>query len=193
MKGIDNALHHAQCVVRILRGDASALDAMQTDADGFYRSFAAIAFSIPALLFMYVLDAREMIATVPGAGMGRLISLYAFIELVAWFLPVIIFAFILGPLGLRERFSPLVVVRNWGTMVLNYLAAAFRVPELFAPIAPGVSAFFYIVLLGIVLWAALRLTRVALNTSFGMAALFVFGEVALLFGLISLFQPALPS
>lgn len=117
---VSYALHHLKCLIAILRGDRSALEAMDLSADGFWRSFSAIPLALPAYLLMWLQSARELAAAGETRSLGVLVLLLAVIDLAAWIVPLLVSALALRPMGLASRLVPFVSVQNWFGLLLSY-------------------------------------------------------------------------
>lgn len=192
MNAFDYAFHHIECVLRMMRGDESALDDMDISADGFWRSFAAIAFSVPALFFSWVIYSRQLVGEgAPGSVIGY-VGVQGVLEISLWLLPLVILAFVLPPLGYGKRFSHLVIMRNWAAVIFNYLFAASTVVELIAGSAgAGLASLFVLVLIVFAISISIRLTRMALQCPPPLAIMLVLVEfIAMLFLAITLYEIA---
>ncbi|WP_349363708.1 MAG: hypothetical protein ABL307_16420 [Roseitalea porphyridii] len=190
MISLDYAFHHLESVFGIIVGRPGALDRMDISAEGFWRSFSAIVVALPALFFIWVITATTNVAAAPGSNLGALVATEAILALVGWLLPVAVFAIILKPLGLSHRFAHLVIVRNWANAFFSYMMAALFVPYLGLPQGHAVLGFLGIVLLVVVLVAAVRLMRAALDCSPPTAIAFVAGELLISVGLAVYVAPS---
>jgi hypothetical protein len=199
MNFFDYAFHHVGCVVRIVRGDAGALSDMDISADGFWRSFEAIIAALPALLFAWVVEARQIQMEGIGGSMASLVSRLAFLELVFWVLPIIALAVVLPPLGFGKRFSQLIIARNWLSAAISYLYVLVPMTEfaLSSGAENEITPWLTLAIMIIMIWAAIRVTRVALATTGIVAFAFVFAETLVtfplaisLYGLMGLYPPA---
>lgn len=176
MINLDYAFHHVECVAAAIAGRPGAIERMDISADGFWRSFSAIAVALPAMFFVWVMNARTNQADMPTAGIAPLVAGEAVFELVVWLLPIPIFALILRPLGLGHRFVHLVIARNWANALFSYVIAALYVPYLVVGDDNGAMMMLGGVLMVLILIAAVRLTRAALDSSLPLAIAFIAGE-----------------
>ena len=191
MINLDYAFHHLECAVRIMAGRREALDDMDISADGFWRSFSAIAVALPAMFFVWVVSARQTQATLPTHSTGGLIAAEATFELVMWLLPVLVLAVVLRPLGLSHRFSHLIIARNWSGAVVSYAVAAVFLPQLVLSPENGFVLVLYILLLMALVLFAVRITSAALDTGLATASAFVAAELIAGLMLASLYYGAL--
>ncbi|RKF08489.1 hypothetical protein DEM25_000345 [Oceaniradius stylonematis] len=176
MINLDYAFHHVECVAAAITGRPGAIERMDISADGFWRSFTAIAVALPAMFFVWVMNARANQAEMPSMGVAPLVAGEAVFELVVWLLPIPVFALVLRPLGLGHRFVHLVIARNWANALFSYVIAALYVPHLVVADDNGAMMMLGGVLMVLILVAAVRLTRAALDSSVSLAMAFIAGE-----------------
>jgi hypothetical protein len=179
MNFFDYAFHHVGCVMRLLRGDMAALSDMDISADGFWRSFEAIPAALPALIFAWVAEARQIRAEGSLDSVGSLIARMAMLEIVFWLLPILVLAVVLRQLKLGHRFSHLIIARNWLAVLTSYIFVAVPLAEMAINGGGASGAAFLLTLLAIVLalWFSVRITRVALSVQTVTAVAFVAVEV----------------
>ncbi len=190
MIDFDYGFYHIERVLRIVRSDAAALNDMDITSDGFWRSFAAIIWALPAMFFSWVVEARDLIMEGVQLTMVRIVIFSAIIELVLWFLPIFVLALILKPLGFAHRFSHLIIVRNWLTVPIVYAYIVIILLGLtFGTIAPLVLLAFIFLL--VVVGIQIRVTRIALECDMVVAAALVVGEFMILIAIMFYLQSAL--
>ncbi|MBO6640011.1 MAG: hypothetical protein JJ920_19080 [Roseitalea sp.] len=177
MINLDYAFHHVECVAGVMTGRPGAIERMDISADGFWRSFSAIAVALPAMFFVWVMNARANQAEMTTLGIAPLVAGEAVFELIVWLLPVPVFALVLRPLGLGHRFVHLVIARNWANALFSYAIAALYVPYLVVADDNGAMMMLGGVLMVLILIAAVRLTRAALDSSMALAIAFIAGEL----------------
>ncbi|MCI5077717.1 hypothetical protein [Oricola sp.] len=184
MNFLDYALHHIACTVRLVRGDAAALDDMDITVDGFWRSFEALPAALPALIFSWVVEARQLQAEGLTVPLGSILGRMALLELVFWIAPVIVLAFVLNMLGLGRRFTHLIVARNWLAAFGSYLFVVIPLGELTTGSGPG-EFWVWMTLFAIMLmlWFSTRVTRQALDAPLTTAIAFVGVEAAVTYPL----------
>ncbi|WP_421854410.1 hypothetical protein [Oricola sp.] len=185
MNFFDYAFHHIGCALRIVRGDARALADMDVSADGFWRSFEAIVAAFPAMLFAWVVYARQIQAEGSLDPTMSIVTRLATLEIALWILPVIVLAVILPPLGFRHRFSHFIIARNWLGAALAYLFVIVSLAQLVLERGgeqSPVTMLLALIAIAVAFMASLRVTIAALATTGGIAFMFVFAEwVALIF------------
>lgn len=179
MNFFDYAFHHIGCVMRLLRGDTAALSDMDISADGFWRSFEAIPAALPALIFAWVAEARQIRAEGSLDPVGSLVMRMALLELVFWILPIVVLAFVLRQLKLGHRFSHLIIARNWLAVLTSYIFVSVPLIEMATSGGQTSSATLLLTLVAMVLalWFSVRVTRVALSVQPVVAVAFVAVEV----------------
>ncbi|MEL6920167.1 MAG: hypothetical protein AAFO77_03965 [Pseudomonadota bacterium] len=189
---IDYAFHHCECVTRIVRGDASALNDMDLSVDGFWRSFGAIALSIPALFFTWVASARDLAVGGYTGSMPSLLARQAGLDLFLWLMPVLALALLLPALGLGRQFTQLIVARNWLSLIIAYVVAALTLIDMFIPDeGDGLMITLYILVLLASVWVFARVTLVALDGQRAAAFSLVAAEVLIIFLLAGVLSAAL--
>lgn len=179
MNFFDYAFHHVGCVIRLLRGDTAALSDMDISADGFWRSFEAIPAALPALIFAWVAEARQIRAAGSLDSVGSLIMRMALLELVFWVLPIAVLALVLRQLKLGHRFSHLIIARNWLAVLTSYIFVT--VPLIEMAVSGGktsdVTLLLTLLAMALTLWFSVRVTRVALSVQPVVAIAFIAVEV----------------
>ena len=181
---IEYALYHCECVIRIIRGDASAFAKMDISTDGFWRSFQAILVSLPAMFFTWVIFGKDLLAEGVVGGIGSVVTRQAIIDMVLWLLPLVVLALALPPLGLGKNYTGLVIARNWLSVIVAYLVAAISLLYMLAPVAANLLfALLFLILLLASIWMFLRITMAALPENHGIAYAAVAIEVLVVFTL----------
>jgi hypothetical protein len=106
---------------KILKGDPQGMRHFDVSVDGFWRSFGLI---VPLLVPVLVGVAAERSLILSRTGMDPRDFpnlLFVAMQLVsyagAWFGFPLLLAAIAGPLGISGRYSPLVVARNWSSVL----------------------------------------------------------------------------
>ncbi|MEM9574089.1 MAG: hypothetical protein AAF870_02540, partial [Pseudomonadota bacterium] len=179
MFDFDYGFYHIERIWRIVRGDEPALDEMDISSDGFWRSFVAIIWALPALFFSWAFDARDLIGHGVELSMVRIVIYSAIIEMLLWFLPVILLAFVLKPFGLAQRYSHLIIARNWLSVPIVYAYVVIMLLGMFLGNSTPVVLFAFAFLLAAI-WIQIRITRVSLQCEISLASGLVIGEFLLL-------------
>ena len=112
-------------IYELMRGDEAGLNHLDLTTSGFWRSFWALAYAIPAFCFFWILDRDVHLLQHPDAeiGAGFFVRSAAadVIGLVAALASVALAA---RPLGMTDRFAQWVIATNWLTLPVSYLLAA---------------------------------------------------------------------
>ena len=190
MIDLDYGYYHIERVWRMVAGDETALEDMDISADGFWRSFGAVAFALPAMFFSWVADARNLVFNGVERSVAQLVFANAVLEMVLWLVPILILAFVLKPLNLAHRFTHLIIVRNWFAVPIYYLYAVLALPSL---VIAGwdLPPFLPLVVLFVMVWIQIRLTRMSLKCAPHIASALIIGEVIFAIMLLLYLQNAL--
>lgn len=160
---------------RLMTGRRDGLELLDLSADGFWNSFFAIVVAVPALGLGWVALANEL----GGGAFGSRLSIFlrlAFVDFLAWVIPIVVLALAARPLGIVQRFVPYVVASNWGSALLVWLLAPLSLIELVwtgeSQILDALALIFFLVTLAL----SWRLTNGAVAKG-PMVASWVFGIV----------------
>lgn len=201
MPSFEEVQYYFSAVWRTMTGHPEALNDLNTDADGFWRSFYAILISLPPMLIGWVEIAARLTEGTEGgdATALRLINTVKLgaIDMIVWLLPLLIIGFLSRSLGLERRFSTYVVATNWTTALFAWIYAPLSFLNLLLPDLSPVFAGIGFGLFLATLVLSYRLTRAALQRPHSFAAPFfisvVLGSIMLTIILQNLagFMPAL--
>ena len=177
MVSSDYVFGHLALIGRMLGGDRAANDDMDITAEGYWRSFWAIPWSIPAMLFVWTISARS--ADHPAQNMTPVMRVLAdaISDIGLWIVLVAVFTLVLPKTPFAGRTVAFVVARNWLTLVMNYLLAAAFLPAL---VAGPDAEFIGWLLLGIfvvLIIAYVRVTALSLKTNVFVGLALVAAEV----------------
>lgn len=114
---------------KLLRGDPQGMRHFDVSVDGFWRSFSVLFALLPPVLVSVaaerklVMTSRAMDATDFPTVFFTVMQLLSYA--LAWYGFPLLLAAIAGPLGLSNRYAPLVVARNWSSLlgILPFLVA----------------------------------------------------------------------
>lgn len=172
MPSFEEIQYYFSAVWRTMTGHPEALNNLNTDADGFWRSFFAILISLPPMLIGWVEIAARL--TDGDETALRLINTVklATIDMIVWLLPLLIIGFLSRSLGLERRFSTYVVATNWATALFAWIYAPLSflnllLPDL-SPVFAGIGFSLFLATLAL----SYRLTRAALQRPHSFAAPF---------------------
>ena len=165
----------------LARNDARGFSRLDLTADGFWRSFAAILYALPAFLVSWVnyRDAYvEAAGPVARTGLGFFLRL-ALIDILNWLVPILVVALIAAPLGLAANFGRWVIASNWLSLPVAYVTAiplflTLAIPG-FAPVGAIVSLVFF----ALVVAAFFRVTRLSFDGDATVALAITIGLVVL--------------
>ncbi|MEX0344795.1 MAG: transporter [Rhizobiaceae bacterium] len=103
---------------RLMMGRPEGLDLLDISSDGFWNSFFAIILAVPVLGVTWVNYTNEIAGPDDNlASRVGIVALFAFVDLAAWIIPIIVLALAAGPLGIGDRFVHYVIASNWGSVI----------------------------------------------------------------------------
>lgn len=163
----------------LFRGDRGALNAFDSSYDGFWRSFAVILVLAPFYVIVFLAEQRLILDDPLEAPVtfsaGAFLFWKSMSALVDWVALPILLAFLAKPLNFANRYTLLVVARNW-TSILAILPYAL------------VSLLFITGLLppGGLLWASLLLMLILLRFRYQVFSAALGGPTSLVVGFVAL-------
>ena len=172
MPSFEEIQYYFSAVWRTMTGHPEALNNLNTDADGFWRSFYAMLIALPPMLIGWVeIAARLTDADETALRLINTVKL-ATIDMIVWLLPLLIIGFLSRSLGLERRFSTYVVATNWATALFAWIYAPLSflnllLPDL-SPVFAGIGFGLFLATLAL----SYRLTRAALQRPHSFAAPF---------------------
>lgn len=173
MPSFEEIQYYFSAVWRTMTGHPEALNNLNTDADGFWRSFYAILIALPPMLIGWVEVAARLTDGSDETGL-RLINTFklATIDITVWLLPLLIIGFLSRSLGLERRFSTYVVATNWSIALFAWAYAPLSFLNLLLPDLSEIFAGIGFGLFLVTLVLSYRLTRAALQRPHSFAAPF---------------------
>jgi hypothetical protein len=181
---------------RLMLGKVEGLRLLDLSADGFWNSFYAIVVAAPALIVGWVGIANEI--GDPNAFAGRLDTLVrlALVDLGAWILPLVGFAFIAPRAGIGGRFVAYVVASNWATAIIAWLMLPSALLRLIFPATEAVSSLVALVFFILSMVLSWRMTNAVIGRGPAVgtavfAGMFA-GSLVVLFALQALIGIAVP-
>ncbi|MGB6117967.1 MAG: transporter [Mesorhizobium sp.] len=156
---------------QLILGRRAAIKQFDLSADGFWNSFYAMIVVLPMMLVTWVTIANGF-GDMAGEFGGRLsiVLRLAFIDLLAWVVPIVVLAFSARALGIADRFVPYVVASNWGAVITSAIMLPVSLIELIFPGAvealDALSLFVFIAAM-VVNW---RLANASIDRGAGVAA-----------------------
>ena len=179
-------------IVMLARGDRRGFSYLDLTADGFWRSFTAILYAVPAFLLSwisyrngYVAAAGEAAATGPGFFL-RL----ALIDVLNWLVPVVIVGLVAAPLGISANFGRWVIATNWLSLPIAYLMAIPVALILLVPGSEPIAIPISLVFFGFAVAVFFRVTRLSLENDLPVAIGITVGLVLLSFAMTGMLQAA---
>jgi hypothetical protein len=180
---------------RLMAGKKDGLRFLDISADGFWTSFFAILIALPAMTVGWVTLANEL--AFQGDGIGSRLSIVlrlATIDVLAWIIPLAVFALLAKPAGIASRFVHFVVASNWGSAIHVWIMLPPSLIRLFWPDAGESVTAFSLGLFFFTMVLAWRLTNAVLDkgpafatgvfTAMFLVSLFVLFTLQGVFGLV---------
>lgn len=166
----DEVLAYLAGIADMARGVPRGLSSLDLSTDGFWRSFWAYLYALPAYLYFWYVDRATFLAENPGVEAGfDYIARIAVREILAVILSLVAVALLARPLNMTNRFAQWVIAANWLSLPVAYVTAAVFV--LTIGLGGSSEAALPVILLvwAATLFVAYRVYRVALNDD-GMLA-----------------------
>jgi hypothetical protein len=180
-------------VAMLARNDTRGFSWLDLSADGFWRSFGAILYALPAFVISW-LNYRTAFLEDAGQtrelGFGFFLSL-AIIDLVNWLLPILIVGLVAVPLGISSNFGRWVIATNWLSLPITYLMA---IPVALSLVMPGfepIAIILSLVFFGFAVALFFRVTRLAFDNDVQVAIAITVGLVIISFAMTGALQGAL--
>lgn len=167
--------HYVEGAWRLARGDAGGMTHFDCTVDGFWRSFWAAFYVLPAYALL-VADqharadrATGFVAIVIGEGL---------VYVLGWLVMPVLAIFLTRFFGLQRHYVPLIVALNWASLVqIGILLVPLALGVL---LAPSLAALLMLLASGAVLVYKTFVARVALDTTIGTAASFMAAELVIM-------------
>jgi len=175
--------HYFEGALRLAQGDTGGMAHFDFSADGFWRSFWAIAIVAPGYAIIVADQYMRRGATV---AFWPTFSAEAVSYVLGWIAFPIIAIFLTRMFDVAERYVPLIVALNWSSMV--QIAAMLIPVALSVVLSPPMVEFLLFVVTGAVLFYHGFIIKTALDCPIGTAALFLAVDlvaVLIISGLVS--------
>jgi len=144
--------------VRLMRLDATGIERFDLTADGFWRSFFAIALVVPMVI---VIDIFSFDETIEGGSLAGSIAWSLTRLIVAWAAAALALLGIAGLLDRRHRYAAFIIAWNWISVPLNGAMLVAFLIGLVAP--PGVLVLLWLALVGATAFYDAYLARAVLD------------------------------
>ncbi|MGN6551335.1 MAG: hypothetical protein ACTHJ3_15795 [Pararhizobium sp.] len=193
MPGLQDVEYSLKGVFLLLRRRKDGFGWLDISADGFWQSFAAILYSVPALALTWASYRLAYLANADdkaAAGLSFIARLAA-VDLATWIVPLIVLALAAKPLGISRHFVRFVIATNWLGVPISYATAVPALVMLVAPEAAPAGAALSLVVFAATIFALYRVTRLALDGDGGTAAIVTAAMVVLSLMTTGLLQKAL--
>ncbi len=179
-------------IAMLAKNDPRGFDRLDLTADGFWRSFAAIFYALPAFLVSWISYRQAYVDATDGTetGLGFFAAL-AVIDLVNWIVPVVLVGLVAGTLGIAADYGRWVIATNWLSVPVAY---ALALPVALGLLLPGfepVGVLVSLVFFGFAIALVYRVSRFSLSGNGTVAFAIVLGIVVLSFMLTGALQNAL--
>ncbi|MEM6463178.1 MAG: hypothetical protein AAF724_14790 [Pseudomonadota bacterium] len=158
-------------IVKLVQGDQSGLYFLDLSTRGFWRSFWAFVYCLPAFAYFWVLERNAELQRFPDQLLGTgFFARAAIAEVLSIAAALVAVAIAARPLGIADRFAQWVIAANWLSLPISYVLAAIG---LAATSIPGSGGGFLVMIAVIAaLIVTWRVYRSALNGD-GMLAFIV--------------------
>lgn len=192
MPGLEEIEHYLHGIWRLMRNRADGFQWLDTSADGFWRSFWAIPYAVPALAVSWASYRALFLQTseAADAGVGFVLRL-ALIDVASWIVPLVIVALAARTLGIERHFARFVVATNWLGALTAY---ALALPSLLRLVLSDTSIVIALVSLGVFILTIVllyRVTRLSFEGDAMNAAIVTVGMILFSILLTGLLQHAL--
>jgi hypothetical protein len=144
--------------LRLLADDPRGMAAFDLSFTGFWRSFGVLLLMSPAALISILAD-RSFAESTASTPVLVLVGILSY--LVGWIAFPLVMLGLARPLGLSDRYVPLMVVRNWTTILGTLPYAAVTLLWLVGALPRGIMFPAIATAFGFELFLAFRATRIA--------------------------------
>lgn len=132
----------------LVRGEEAGLNHLDLTTTGFWRSFWAYAYALPAFCFFWILERDNHLAQHPDAEIGAgFLARAAMTDVVGLVASLGAVALAARPLGMTDRFAQWVIAANWLALPVSYVLAAVGLATLSVSGVGGAGPMFLIALI----------------------------------------------
>lgn len=177
-------------VTMLARNDRDGFSLLDLSADGFWRSFAAIVYAVPAFAVSWLGYRAAFLRETGSAGdlgTGFFVSL-AMIDLINWILPILIVGLISAPLGISRNFGRWVIATNWLSLPIAYLMSVPVALTLMVAGLETIGLLFSLAFFAVAIALFFRITRLCFDNDVSIAVAITIGLVILTFTMTSVLQ-----
>lgn len=157
----------------LILGRRDGLRLIDVSSDGFWRSFGAFAWAWPVQIFLWTGMWRSVPETRPdslGETLGFFVVASGF-DLASWVIPAMLLLAVSQLFGLSAKFSRLVVVTNWFSLLSAYIGFFPAALRYLAPLPDGANALMSLAVYGTVIWLYFRVIRISVDDDAMISAL----------------------
>ncbi len=154
--------HYVTGVVDMARGDARGLAYLDISTRGFWRSFWALFYALPAFVYRWFLHRELALAEGLEVEAGYIFRL-ALVDLAVLVVTLAVLAALARPLGMTDRFVQWVIADNWLSLPLYYAWGVLLVLMRAAGAPSGLSGLLETMLYVAIIWICYRVYKVALD------------------------------
>lgn len=193
MPRLEEVERYLRGLILLARNRSDGFKAFDISADGFWASFWAIVYSVPAMATTwasYRLAFLQNSDESAQAGAGFICRL-AVVDVLTWIVPLLLLAFVARPLGVSRHFVRYVIVTNWLGLVTSYAMAVPSLLRLLLPQAAIAGALLSIVVFIGAIAVLYRTTRLAFDGDAGNAGIVTAGVFVVSLMLTGLLQQVL--
>lgn len=149
----------------LIRGDAQGFRRLDLSDRGMNRSFWAIVWCLPPMLISWNWARLAVLEdSPPGTKLGlAFFAKLGLIDGMNWIVPLVLVAVLCMVLGLRGRFSAIVVISNWLSVPFSYGYAFLIVIAFLLPGSEGFVALLWLALLLGLVFSLSRILRMILG------------------------------
>ena len=112
-------------VFKMVKGDPAGLQGLDLSMGGFWRSFWALIYSIPAYCAIWAVERRMRLQADPSLELGASAFARDFVaEILNVAAVLLVVALLARPMGIADRYVQWVVSTNWLTLPVFYVLAS---------------------------------------------------------------------
>jgi hypothetical protein len=175
--------------IDVMLGRPQGMHRLDLSVGGFWLSFAAIVLVAP--LAALGLESQERLNAAMG-GCAELLAgdwgIAAIAVLVDWVAFPLVFAVLVRPLGLAARYVPLIVCRNWGSVIISAVSALAHALHVIGLLPSAILPYVLLVIFAVSLRFLYLIVRTALAVPITVALPVVAFDVLLSLTLWSAFE-----
>lgn len=151
-------------IAEMARGEPQGLSRLDLSAEGFWRSFWALLYSLPAYAFFWFAERRSYLIDNPEAEAGAgYIAKIALSDIAGIALSLCAIALLARPLNMADRFGQWVITANWLSLPVSYLTALVVILTVNLALPEGMNFLTMMILLVAVLVISYRVYKVSLG------------------------------